>query len=520
MGYKGTTYRIPLDKGGFSGNTNLDAIEPIMMVDPSRNINLHEGSRDKRGGTSIVDTTSSVTNCMGLFDFTLNNGTQHLVRAWEKGGQVDIYKDNTNIIKTALTTAKYIDFEVLNNNLYLCNGSDIPQVWSGAGNTTALSTPHAGWGAGGVAYPFQLIKHGIANTERLWAIGAASKSVYYSVLNDGVSEADFASATSGNFYIETGDGQGITGGVEFGDRLIVFSNWKAYIIDDTNTTVANWGYQEVQWKGGVANHKLIVRLPNDIVCMTVDGHVYSVTAAEQYGDYKAVSLTQPSHIDKWIRDNIDMSKIAQFHATYDPILRCIKFFMVRSGNINTALVYFYDRGPEHGWIIHDNQDKASGYDASASTLYKVNTGSYSIYTGDYGGNIWKLETINANDNNQAYYGGFKTPNMSFDNERMDKNFKRGHVIMKPQGDYLLQIKNWVDGKVLSTQTTSMLGTGGTLPFVLGIDTLGGNEIIEGIFDINDRGKRVQSEYFNNTVNQKFAISKLLYDHKSLGSQQE
>lgn len=524
MGYTGQTYRIPCEQGGFTGNTNLDAINPVMMVDPSRNINLHEGSRDKRGGTSIVDTTSSMTTCRGIFDFTLNNGTQHIVRAWENSGQVDVYRDNTNTIHTGLTTGKYVDFEVLNNALYLANGTDAIEVWSGSGNTTTLAEPHADWGVGSVAQPFQLVKHGKANSERLWAIGAHPNFIYGSILNDGASEADFNDGSdAAKFYIGTGDGVGITGAVEFGDRLIMFSNWKAFILDDSSTTISEWGYSEAQWKGGVANYRLIVRLPNDIVCMTIDGHVYSVTAAQSYGDYKAVSLTRPAHIDKWIRDNVDMSKVAQFHATHDPIMRAIKFFVVRSGqtNVNTALVYFYDRGPEQGWVIHDNQDNPSGYDAASSGLVEVSTGSYSVYTGDYSGQVWKLEIANKSDNSLAFYGGFKTPNMSFDNERVDKNYKRGTVIMKPQGSYDLQVKTWVDGDVLTTQTVSMAGTGGVLgSFTLGTSLLGGNEIIDDTFDIGDRGKRIQSEFFNNTANEDFSISKILYDYKELGARQE
>ena len=80
MSYKGLTYRIPCDRGGFTYNPNVAAIEPFMMVDPSRNINMHKGGREPRGGTEHVNgaAVSGTPSINGLFDYTNAIGTQFL----------------------------------------------------------------------------------------------------------------------------------------------------------------------------------------------------------------------------------------------------------------------------------------------------------------------------------------------------------------------------------------------------------------------------------------------------------
>jgi hypothetical protein len=169
--------------------------------------------------------------------------------------------------------------------------------------------------------------------------------VYASANADG---DDFSDANVTTIKINTGDGYGIVGAVEFGDRLICFSRSRPYIIDDIDPTTSGWGYEAAQWDGGVANFRLICRTPNDIVCMQDDGEIYSVLAAEKYGDYQTASLTRKSYMHKWISENVNLQYVNMFHSIYDPSLRAIKIFVVRQGQttVDTALVYFIDRPPD------------------------------------------------------------------------------------------------------------------------------------------------------------------------------
>ncbi len=497
-------------------NPNIDMIQPEMMVHPSRNINLHEGGRGKRGGTAHVDTAamSGGPRVMGIYDYRLKNGTQHLVRATADG---KIYKDATTTIKTGLSLTKVTSFEYFNDTLYICNGADIPQTWDGSASSTSnLANIPSDWT--GTSYPKQIIKHGRGASERLWAVGCQDTPHTVYVSKNGTD--DFSDANVITINIDTGDGEGIIGAIEFGDQLICFGKRQAYIIDDVDTNTANWGYQRAQWLGGAANHRLIVETPYDLICFTEDGDIYSVVTAQSYGDYKAGSIARPAFIDRWIREFINLSYTDDFHAVYDPVLRAIKFFVVRSGQtqIDTALVYFIDRGPQEGWMVHDNQSYDSGYSASCSALIRVSTGDYQVYTGDYSGWIWKLEQSGRNDNGNGYYAGFRTPWLPFDNPRVTKHYKRGWGVVNAQGDYNLNINWWVDGSQQTAQMISLAGAGATLgTFTLNTDVLGGQELIDKEFDLGNKGKRISFEFYNSTVDQNFFMSQILVDHKFLGN---
>lgn len=514
MGYKGQTYAIDCARGGLTANPNIDSVPAYMMV-LARNINIHENGRGKRGGTSKVNASAGYGSSqnMGMYDYIKLSGAQKLVVGTTAGS---IYQSPTVTIKTGLTTGKFFNYEVFEDELYICNGANTPQTWDGAAASTSnITNPAADWT--GSNQPFQMVKHGRGNSERMWAI--LPSGVYASADGDA---KEFVTGVI-NIPISTDDGSGLTGALEFGDRLICFSKRRSYIIDDASLTPSEWGYEAAIWEGGVSHNRLIVKTPNDVLCMMDDGNIYSITAVQSYGDYKTASITKPSWIDKWIRDNCDLGRIDQFHAAYDPELRLIRWFVVRTGQsqVDTCLVYFIDRGPEEGWVIHDNLSYASGFKASASCVYHkipAEHHSFYIYTGDYSGFVWDLEETNRNDDSNGYYAGFKTSRMTFDNPRLTKRYDRGWAITQAEGDYNLYIKAWIDGVEQTEQTISLAGTGGIW------DTgtwdnfaWSGDEMIDKTFDIGDTGKRIQFEVYNSNVNEDFFISQLLVDFKPLGN---
>ena len=513
MGYIGQTYRIPCDRGGLVHNPNIDLIEPTSMVHPSKNINIHENGRGKRGGTSLVYSTAfpNSPRIMGLFDYRLKDGSQFLIAATNLG---EIYKDATTTIKTGMSTTNHFSFEVFREKLFICDGYSVPQVWDGvAASTWDLPNLPSDWT--GTNFPKQFIKHGRGVSERLWAIGCPSTpyTVYASANGNG---EDFSDASVVTLYIETGDGFGIVGAVEFGDRLICFGKRKAYIIDDSSPDVTSWGYVAAQWEGGVAHHRLIVKTPNDVICMTEDGEIYSISAAQTYGDYKAASLTRPAHIDRWIKEFVNLSYIDHFHAVYDPVLRAVKFFVVRNGKtqVDTALVYFIDRPVKEAWVVHDNENYPSGYSASCSAVVRKSGGNWKVYTGDYSGQIWELETVNKNDNGNPYYAGFRTPWLSFDNPRTSKLYRRGWLVTEAKGNYNVYINWWVDGEQKAQRSVSLKGTGATLDnFILDVDFLGGTELINKSFNLGAKGSRIKFEVYNSNVDEDFLFRRYLWTLK-------
>lgn len=517
MGYFGDTYAIPCDRGGFTFNPNIDKIPPEMMVEPTKNICLNEGGREKRKGTSHVNSSAlaSTPQLMGVHDFVKKDGTAFRIMATSDG---KIYKDDSTTIKTGLTNNAITTFVTFNDTLYICNGADIPQTWDGiAGGTSNLANIPTDWNTN-TDYPKQMVKHGRGVSERLWAIGFEVHNYKIYASDNGTD--DFSDANVITLNIDTGDGIGLVGGAEFGDRLILFSKRFSFIIEDSSSDTADWGYQKAQWEGGAANLRLIVRTPNDLIAMMEDGTAYSVSALQSYGDYKVASITKPSYIDKWLKENALLSDIEKFHAIFDPVDRAVLFFIVRNGqsSIDTALVYYIDRGPEEGWMIYDNQTTDSGYSASCASLFRTGPGNYEVYTGDYSGFVWKLNQNDRSDNGNGYWAGFRTPWLPFDNPRVTKNYKRGWGVVQAEGNYDLEVRWWVDGIEGTATSIDLTGTGGLLDsFVLGTDVLGGEDLIDKDFDIGDIGKRISLELYNNTANEQFFISQILVDHRVYGA---
>mgnify|MGYP001571837569 CR=1 FL=1 len=523
-------YPIPMDRGGFSYNPNIDTIPIWAMVDNTKNLMLDKGGRRPRGGTTHVTGVSMASRVMGIKQYKAS-GTNFILRATADG---KIYKNDTDTINTGWATSKKVRFEIMNKLIFAANGYDRPKYWDGsAGSMTNLTTLHADWT--GTNFPSKFIIHGRGVSRRMWAIGCPSTpySVYFSKNDD---PNDFSVGGGGGVIdVDTGDDVGVLDFIVYGDRLFVGGKNKFYLIDDDDASIANWGYQEAQWDGGTYTD-LLIRIPSDTITMDDKGNIYSVIAAQEYGDYSYASLSNPDphgpfkvplnenpHITQWIQEFIDLSKIDNFHAVCDKTYECVYFFMTPNGYTTNklALVYFYNRPPQEAWMIHNNYSYSSGYDASSSVVIEVGIGNYRVYTGDYSGILWKLQTANNNDNGSSYYKGYTTPYISIDNPVLLKKFIDGTVITEPEGDYYISTNTFVDNVMLSSGQVSLSGSGSALgSFVLGESRLAGNRLISDRWKMGSIGKRAKIELYNNSVNEDFFISQILLQIKLLGVKPE
>jgi hypothetical protein len=550
MGYTGQSFIINCDQGGLNGNRNKSLIDPNDMIDGTRNLNIHEGARRKRGGTTrVTSEIDSGAQIYGIFDYLKPAGSQYIVFA--TSGK--IWKNTTTTIKTGWTASKRVWFNQFGGEVYGFNGSDYPGKWNGTTWTDLSSDVPTDWGTSKPKYG---ITHGRGASERHWAFGCGSTpyTIYISPNDDG---DDWSDVNVTTIKIDTKDGYGLTGGIVYLDQLIMFGRKQSYIVDDSDSNTTNWGYVQAPWVGGVSHQWMLIPTPNDVVCIDDNMEIYSIVAAQQYGDYEMASIARPSFIHNWIQDNVRMAYIANFHGIYDPILRAVRIFIVRNGQttIDTDLVYFIDRGPKAGWMVHDNQSSASGHSASSSALIYVGAGDYEIYTGDYSGFIWKLEQSTKHDNSVAYSSGFKTTDMDFGNPRLEKHYRRGRIICDPQGTETLNVKIWIDGSRLDTPTGAwalsqayttvhkVTNDGKIYDCILAHTSAAGNEPGTGAswetywvqnrfsftvasgtkdyeFDIGARGKRIQLEVYNEIAGEDFIIEEALIDYKVLGAEAE
>ena len=519
MAYTGKARIVECNRGGLTGAKSIDALAPYMMVHPSRNILLEKNGRRKRGGTAHLygAALAGGPTILGIYRAIFASGTGYTLAATSDGY---VYKDDTTTIKTGLSTTNYFSFQYASgeDKVFITDGANAVQQWNGAAATASdISEPATDWTT---TPPFQLLLHGKGASQRLWGIN--KNAIYASKTYGAAGDLEKFVTSAEAIYILTDDGYGLVGGVEYGDRIMVFGKNKGYLIDDTDTTSSNWGYDPLQWDGGVAHWRLIIKTPNDIVLMSEDGEIYSATAVQSYGDYKRASLTRGSWMHDWIKEYVDLTKIAQFHGVYDPVIRAVIIWVVRNGQtaVDTALVFFLDRqSPEESWMVFDNVNFASGYSATCSARVLAGTGQEKIYTGDASGFLWKLHEANRNDNSQIINGQFRTINDPVESPEVRKHFNKLHVVCTPQGDYDLSVKIWVDGSYKTTKTLNMRGSGAVLgSFTLDTDVLGGDDFISVSTGLGYKGYRIQYEFYNNGLNQDFFISSYRTDWKPLGMQ--
>jgi hypothetical protein len=207
-----------------------------------------------------------------------------------------------------------------------------------------------------------------------------------------------------------------------------------------------------------------------------------------------------------------------WHASYDPKLRCIKWFVQVGGtNTNTALCQFIDREPDKMWSIHNNTDHPSGYNASCSFTNRSSQSDWRIRTGDFNGNIWELEEANRNDNNLEFPSILKFKPWEFENPLMHKFFPKGVLRIRSSTNLTLTIYIWINNVRIPDITLSASGSGSAFDTAV-FDTaiFAADNISKTPFDIKSFGELLQIQVNHNNVNEDFFLSEIIIAFKDLG----
>jgi len=421
----------PIGTDGFNYSKNLNKLSPSCMVNPSYNFNLLPNSIRARGGTKILYNLNEKSPITSLTQIYNKYDNESIISTTQSG---KIFKNDFLLKKlpNVIYDATYLTW---NGTLLINNSFNIPQGWDGISETTE-DFPESNMADDWILdqrYPTVMVSYGKGNSVRAWAIGddRRKNTLYFSSSDNGLDTyPNFKNSDSGFFYISTPNEEPLTAITSFGDRLIVFSKTKAYIIDDANIDSTLWGYTEAQWKGGANSNHVVMQTENDIFSLMPDGTIYSITAVMEYGDYKISSITESAQINDYMYDKINKSYMNNMHAVFDPSLRVIKYFCT-SSNVsenNIALCYFIDKTPSTGWSIHRNSTFKSGYNAKSSCIYKDSITQHTkTITGDYNGRIWELETNIVVDDNNPFEMVLTTPLINLNDIRNTKRFKRGFL---------------------------------------------------------------------------------------------
>ena len=513
MSFIGQLYQLVF-KGGFNANANLEYVPPGDLTDGSRNINLHNGGLEKRGGTARVNGTqiSGSPASLGIGQLIkMGTGTKHIYVAGTDG---KLYRDYVSIA-TGRSQVNKNNFTVIDDNMFICNVFDSVQVDTGS-SIAAITTPATDWT--GNAHPTKIVVHGRGASLRAFGWGVLGKEniLYYSTLRD---YQEFNSGTSGTIVMTLPKGSGIIDCISIDENLLIRTTTQDYWFADSDASIANWGYFKAGWSGGVHSPQLSVQIYNDVYSMAPDGDIYTLSRAEEIRNYKLASISRPVFIHKWLKDNADLTKLNQFHMAFDPKIQAIKIWIVRSGETqcDTCLVYYIH---ERRWAPpHDAQDNRddSGYEAAASVAVTIDIGDEQLYTMDYNGYVWSLEKSNKSDNSNAYTSIALTSWLSLDTPGIQKRLKYAIIHYISKGSYDLDIRWWADGAEQTTQSIALAAVGNVLgTFELDTDTLGVLTLTQQEFDTLAEGEKFRFQLSNTGAGEDFFISHLIIPFISRG----
>lgn len=506
MGYGGTQFRMPLIDTGFRDDRNIQLLPATSLLVPSANLNYHENGLSKRGGTAIQINGLGQAG-QGIFQFYTPTVQKLLFCA-----NGTMYHDSySNVLQTGLSANNAISFVQTSKYAFWADGQSNPQYWDGVAGSSSSVTPASSWTGN---MPIQMVRHTRAGSgagDRLWAV--TPDALWYSKLN---TPTDFLNGDAGTIPIDSIGG--LIGAYDLGGQLFAFSRTQTFLIADTDPTLQNWGYTNAIWEGGTASFRLIKLANNNIYFMTEDGLIYDLIGVLTTGGYNATPLDRPAFVDKFIRDNINLGNIQNFHVSYDRKLRALKFFMQEGGSINNiALTYFIDKPPTSAWIVHNNPNSTSGYNAACSCEVRVTPGNYQIWTMDYTGNIWGLEQTSRDDGGKAYPVVINTKAQDLNQPRNNKHWLAIALRGDASGTANFTMYPTVEGQALPLQTFSMGGTGSVFnTATFNNSTFATDLITTAPVSLGMYGRDLQLQLVENEVGVDFFLAEMLYMVKPLG----
>lgn len=516
--FTGQPYTLALN-GSFNGKTDYTNIPAGQFVTGTRNGNTHNDGFEKRGGTATVGSqiSASITSLGGGQLVKRSTGTRHLYFAADDG---NVYRDGVSILSGRSTSA-YNHLTPINDTMFIANGVDLVKVDTGSAVAT-ISGPAADWS--GSTQPKKIIVHTKGGSRRAFAWGVPGKENYIYYSATGAFET-FTGGTSGNVFVDMRHGEGVINCVSKDGVLWIFGKEETFYLDDSDSTVANWGTVKSSFRGGVASPRLSCVANNYIFNMTMEGDIYEVQTAEQLRDFEQSSITEPFFIHSYIRENWDLTKIAQFHMEFEPKTRSVRVFGVRTSQttVDECLVYYVNQtkwGPVHDGL-ENRTTNGTGYKAAASFFAFASDGSKRLYTQDYNGQTWELESSTKSDNGNAYTAVAVTAWLDFDLAGIEKRYPYATLTYKSLGDYDVDILYAIDGLNQSQQTVTLSSSGAALDsFILDTDTLAIIGISEQEFDLGNIGRKIRVEMSNDAAGEDVFLSTLIFPFVNRGMRRQ
>jgi len=462
-----------------------------------------DGGFRKIGGTAVVGAEQeSGATIMGVYDYWRigASGSATRRKVCHVGTKIKEDQDTGTWqdLFSSLTADAHPNYSTFNDLLIIASDSssaaDAPRSWDQTTPQNLAGTPPN--------FAFS-----VEHKNRLWAAGVATNPsrLYYSVADD---PEDWIGTGSGFIDISAGDGDEITGLASFKNELWVFKGPnKGSIHRITGASPSD--FARVVFVHGLAciGHSTIVQLRDDLLFMTPSGSIRSLKATAAFGDYNDTAIT--NHINTWLIDNLNFSKLYQSWAVADPA-NSLLYISVPTGSSttnNVVLVYdyqFQQIGRPDRWSRITDWD-------THSLASAINAGLPVIYGGGADGYVRQVNISTRNiDTTGAIDSRVQTPHLNYGSSTQYKTFADLGLTLSPTGNESVDFE-WIRDSIRENaivlnqgDATVELGDSGSpdsADFMLSIDELGGLIFNEVYADMEEGGsfRWIQYQFVQDSI---------------------
>lgn len=526
--YAGQIFEIPVGIGGLVGTKNQSAIGPDKLI-IARNIAYDGGNLHKEGGATKYNSSaiSGAPVVMAGWDWWPTAGVQRMVVVTSAG---DILKDSGagtfgTTLASGLTVTDAVPMFVEggkeaaanNRKLFIFTGLNAVRVLSADGATaTALATPPADWT--GSSQP----SFGLSHEGRLWGGGNLNDPhrLYYSTVTD---HENMTGATSGSLSIYPGEGERLVCALSFKGLIIA---WKyptgTYLVDTTDPAVANWKIKRLSNSVGGVSPLGAAVVDDDIVFLDGSANFHLLSAVTEFGDMTSRNLSKLADVSEFIKENFNLARLTQARAIYYSSKREAHFAVAGAGSLVNNVRFVLDLNrPDMFRFRYSDRDIAESMWLRKDTTNAVQR----PMIGDNAGFVWQLDRTEKSKDGAGYSSAFQTPYMDFAwiDQKLATVRKLGQfleIVVEPTGNWDMTVDIYWDGVLAQTIAFNMGTTGAVLgSFVLGTDSLGGNQILNRRQRIVGSGRRLSIAGHNSGAGEDFSVGKF-YLHAAVGDERE
>lgn len=481
------------------------------LVNAENTVYELDGAPHKVGGTTKLNATEleSGAAVTGLFDFWIQGiagtPTQHRVIAVGTKFKADDADGVFADIFTGKVSGAIPDFEIFDDLLIISNdaSADVPMSWDGTTAQNLAGTPPN--------FGFSTL-----HKNHLFAAGvkSAPSTLFFSAPFD---PEDWIGAGSGNIKIDPDDGDAITAIISHKNVLFIFKGpHKGSIHTLTGSSSSDFARDDFIKSLGAVSQRTTIPFKDDVLFMWSDGTIRSLTATQQFGDFRENALSVPINRE-YLNKRLTFNQLKKAQAVNDDINGYALFSIPSDGasSNNTILMMdyrFLTADKPARWALWPAYNNVS---CLASIIDPTDSDKRIIMGGHDDGFVRKLNTVNRSlDGMTAINYKITTPFLNYASADKMKTLSGGglSIAVKNDGDVVYgwtrdtaaqQSVNISQGGV-----SDVLAPAATNQFTLGTSQLGGSLFSEQFSALDEEGgefRSIQFEVTNAVVNEDVEI---------------